>query len=248
MADNLALGTEFLQCQVAVFQYFGILKTEFFSSLLHLLIEFFLHLTRTTFQDLPCLGDVLLISLVLLLTDTGSFAVVDVVFQAGFVLALLDPFSCDGEVTAAGFVQLLDEIQHLIHIRYVRVGAEIAACSLVDGARLEDAREEFVGNTDAGVGLSVFQEDIVARIVLLDETVFQQQGVLFGVDNGIGNVVNLTHQNLGLEPVNLLMEIGGNTALQTLGFAYINNGVRIVIELVASWFLRHAQHDVLQIR
>ena len=43
------------------------------------------------------------------------------------------------------------------------------------------------------------------------------------------------------------MEVGGDTSFEVLGLAYINDSVVLVIKLVAPWFLRHAEHDILEI-
>ena len=49
------------------------------------------------------------------------------------------------------------------------VRAIVGAPFLVDGTSTEDAWEEFVGDSDGRVGLAVFQQHVVARVVLLDE-------------------------------------------------------------------------------
>ena len=53
-------------------------------------------------------------------------------------------------------VEFLDKLQNAIHRWDVRVGAVVGAPFLVDGARLEYARQILVGDADAGVGFAVF--------------------------------------------------------------------------------------------
>lgn len=81
-------------------------------------------------------------------------------------------------------------------------------------ACLEDTGKVFVGHADAGIGLTVLEQHVVARIIFLDECVLEQQSVFLAVDNRIADVFNLAHQYLGLKAVYLFMEIGGDTTLK----------------------------------
>ena len=91
------------------------------------------------------------------------------VVEADLVFSCLNTLLCDGLTTGAWVVELLDERKNGLHRHHVRVGAVVGAPFLVDGSRAEDAREEFVGDTDGRVGLTVFQQNVIPRIVLLDE-------------------------------------------------------------------------------
>ena len=83
----------------------------------------------------------------------------------------------------------------------------------INGTRLEDSGQILLGDTDAGVGLAVFEQHIIARVVALDQAVFEQQRVFFGVDHSVGDVADFGHQHLGLEPIDFGMEVRRNTAL-----------------------------------
>ena len=43
------------------------------------------------------------------------------------------------------------------------------------------------------------------------------------------------------------MEVGRDTGLQVLSFAYIDNGSVSIIELVTAWLLWHRLYNVLQL-
>ena len=42
------------------------------------------------------------------------------------------------------------------------------------------------------------------------------------------------------------MEVRRNTALQPLGFSHVNDGVVLVIELIAARFLRHIEDNIFE--
>ena len=100
---------------------------------------------------------------------------------------------------------------------------------------------------DGRIGLSILQKHVVSRLVFLDQVVFQQQGVLLGVDHRVGDVPNLAYEHLGLVAVHFLVKIRGNALLETLGFSYVYDGVVLVVILVTARFVWHVQDDVLQI-
>ena len=58
--------------------------------------------------------------------------------------------------------------------------------------------------------------------------------------------MDFTHQYLGFEPVNLFMEIRGDTPFEVLGFSDIDDGAVSVPELVAARLLRHVGDDVFE--
>ena len=97
-----------------------------------------------------------------------------VIFQTRLVLALLYTFLCYRHSASARFVELVYEFEHGKHAARMRVGPEERSESLVYLSRLEYARQIFVRDADAGVGLAVLEQYVVARIVFLYETVFEQ--------------------------------------------------------------------------
>ena len=201
---------------------------------------------RVSLQYLACLGYALTVVLHALPPRAGCVAVVYVVFQARFVLALGDAFGCNRDVALARFVEFAYQFEHGVHACRVRIGSVVGSPFAVYLACLEYSRQIFARDTDAGVGLSVFKEYVVAGVVLLYKTVFEQQRVLFGVHHGVAYVFNLRHQNLCLESIYLLVEVARHTLLQPFGLAYIYNGVVLVVELVASGFVGHAQDYAFQ--
>ena len=88
------------------------------------------------------------------------------------------------------------------------IGSIICTSFLINGSSAEDARKILFGNADAGVGFSVFQQYIIAWIVLLDQGIFQQQSIFFCIDNRIADIPYLGHQYLRFKSIYLAMEVG----------------------------------------
>ena len=191
VADHLAAADETLQGYVFPLHFVCLFKAQFCCQLFHFCAQVIQYLAGIPFQDFTCLHDVFLVFLVALLVGTGAHAALDVIVQADLIFSALYPLFGDGSMAGAGFVQLLDDVEYGIHRADVAVGPKVGAPFLVDGAGLEDARQVFVGDADAGVGLPVFQQHVVARIVLLDELILQQQCVFLAVYHGIADVVDL---------------------------------------------------------
>ena len=204
MAHHLALGAELLHQQVLLLQFFGVLKAQFLGGFLHLSKEMVRHLARVSFQYLACTVYHLAVFLQRLPPNARPAAVVDMVIQARFVLSCGYPLSGQGQSARAGMIELLYQLQDGVHASEVGIGAEIRAILPVYGACLKDTWELFVCDTDGRVGLSVLQQHVVSRVILLDKRILQQQRILFAVHDGVGDIVNLAHQHLRLKAIHLL--------------------------------------------
>ena len=113
------------------------------------------------------------------------------VLKAKFVLPVSDAFSGNTLSASAQGVEVLDEFKQCLQGRDVAVRAEIGAHTLVYLSCVDDARQVLVGDADAWVGFTVFQQYIVTRIPLFYQVVLQKQGILLGVYYNIFYVVNL---------------------------------------------------------
>ena len=246
MAHNFALGAETLYKQVLLLQFFRLFKLQFGGFLLHLLENMLRKLACVSFQNLASLSDRRLIVLQRLLSAARRLAVVNVILQARLVLALFDALLRYYLAARARFVEFMNQFEHGEHAACVRVGTEERAEPLVHLSRLEHTRQILVRDADARISLAVFQQHVVAWVVLLYKTVFEEQGVLLRVHHRVAYILNLRHKHLGLEPVHLFMKIARYTLLQAFRLAYIYDGVFGVVELVAARFIRHVKHDVLQ--
>ena len=110
-------------------------------------------------------------------------------------------------------------------MHYAAIRAEIAvALTFFDAARDEHAGELLTGDADPGIGLGVLQQDVVLGFVLLDEVVFQQQGIGLAVHHrelGVGYLGN-QDAGFGVQPLRG-HEILRHPLVQVLGLAHINH-------------------------
>ena len=192
---------------ISLLELLGLLKLQFGRLLLHLVVHHAAQLARVAAQNLACLAHAVLVLLERLPPDARPEAVVYVVFEAGLEPPFGHAVARQRQPAGARLVQFLYEVEHGIHARGVAVRPEVLPALLVDVARLEYTRIRVVGHADAGVGLSVLEQHVVARVVLLDETVLKQQRVLLGVDHGVAYVAYLRYEHLGLVAVHLLVEV-----------------------------------------
>ena len=246
VAHNLALGTETLYEDVLLFQRFRLLKLHLGCLLHHLRIYGAAYLARVSLQNLLRLLYVGAVVLPCLTPGARRVAVVYVVFQAWFVFVLLYSLLGYRHAARAGLVELLYKVEYGIHACQMTVWSVECAELAVYLPCLEYSRQIFVGYADAGVGLSILQQNVVARVVFLYQTVLQQQSIFLSVHHRVADVSYLRDEHLCLEPVYLLMEIGGYALLQTLCLAHVYYDVVFIIKLIAPRLVGHAQYDALQ--
>ena len=78
---------------------------------------------------------------------------------------------------------------------------------------------------------------------LLDERIFEQQGVGFAVDDDVADLGDLAHQHPHLGGMLLVLhEIGGDALAQALGLADVDDRTRPVEELVHPRFERQQRY------
>ena len=114
------------------------------------------------------------------------------------------------------------------------VGSEIAGAVLDQPAGQEDLGILIRAHADPGIGLRVLEQDVVPGLVLLDEVVFQQQGIRLGSHDRKLGVGDLRDQDAGLavEPLRR-DEILGDPLVQVLRLAYIDDiplGVIVAVD------------------
>ena len=67
----------------------------------------------------------------------------------------------------------MDQLQHNIYRFTITIWPVIFATFLIDGSRLEDPGVWFFRDTDRRIALPVFEQNVIVRLILLDEVVFQ---------------------------------------------------------------------------
>ena len=90
----------------------------------------------------------------------------------------------------------VNEVHQAIRQVGRKVRAEIGGAVFDEPARHIDAGEAFVGELDVRIGLVVAQQNVEARLVLLDEVVFKRQRFFFVVDQDVVDVARLGDQGV----------------------------------------------------
>ena len=72
---------------------------------------------------------------------------------------------------------------------------------------------------------------------MLDEVVFQQEGIRFAGHYHIAQVVDVFDQHVGFGVVVYLVEVGGYAFLQVFGFAYVDDFIVRIEVLVHARFV-----------
>ena len=182
---------------------------QFPGSALHLLFEVATHGAQVALEHRDDHVDEPAVFPFALRPDAGAFAVAQVVLQADRIFPLGDLLGGEVELAGTQGNHLADEIQHAVLHHHRSVGAEVLRPVAVQLPRRLHAREMLAAHHDPGIGLIVFEQDIVPRLEGLDERVFQQQGVGFAVHDDMADLGDLLHQHANLGAVLLaLHEIG----------------------------------------
>ena len=133
-------------------------------------------------------------------------------------------------VAGAYLIVLREEFQQVSGMNDRTVRPEIPV-SLHDSSGEVDFRELIPGYAYPRIGLGVLEQDIVLRLVLLDEIVLEQKGVSLSIDHGILRIRYLgdKYARLGIEPLRRY-EILRHTLVEVLRLAYIyDNPLGVII-------------------
>lgn len=115
-----------------------------------------------------------------------------------------------------------EEIQKNLGVGYRTIWSEISGPVPHNPPCKEYFRERIGRDAYPGICLGVFEKDVVAWLVLLDEVVLQQKGIRFRVHDRILQIGNLgnKYSRLGIEPFRRY-EILVNTLEEILRLAHI---------------------------
>ena len=115
--------------------------------------------------------------------DARAQAAVDVVLQAGLRVVAR-------QIHLAGRHQKMavDEVHQAVRQVAGEVRAEVGGAVLAQPPRHVDARILLAGQLDVGIGLVVAQQDVEARLLLLDQVVLKRQRFFFVVDQDVVDV------------------------------------------------------------
>jgi hypothetical protein len=82
----------------------------------------------------------------------------------------------------------MDQFENGIYRIAETIGSVVLTGFLVDSTSLEYPRERLSCDTDTGITLSVFKQDVIVRLILLNEVIFEQEGILLALHYYVSNV------------------------------------------------------------
>src|SRR5438067_5649792 len=126
---------------------------------------------------------------------------------------------------------LVQQVNRLVNSGQAWVGAEIAVAVVGLGVARGKKLGPFFGYCylDIRVHLVVFKADVISRLVLLDELIFQHKRLEFGAREDVLEVVYVLDHAPHFWHLTLQRsEVGAHAVIQREGFANVNNVVGAV--------------------
>src|SRR6476661_1425761 len=114
------------------------------------------------------------------------------------------------------------------------VWAKIGRAVFYDLPRPENSWETFVFDDNPWIGFIILQHDVVLRLMLFDQTVFEQPSINFSIDYGKGDIADLADKNpgFGINFIRVLIEIRGDTIFKILRLSDIDQLIALIPKLV----------------
>ena len=152
-----------------------------------------------------------------------SQTALNVKLQTGSVLAGLNGRLVHRQLAGTQREHFFDDVEHRVHHLHRSIGAEVFRAVLDAAARGKNPRKALLFDAHPGVGLAVLEVDVVARLVLLDQRVLEQQRIKLGLGDNRLNVGDLAHQHAESGGIVALMEVRTYPLLQIFGLADVQD-------------------------
>ncbi len=212
-------------------RFAGLFEPHILRGLFHLRPKRHGQIPMPTFQEHPHIADCLRIGLVRGQTDYArTQAPVNVVLQARRLVYAAKVYG-----TRRHLEKPMDEVDQPVRQISRKIRPVIGAAVLSQTARHVYSRILFSGQLDVRVCFVIAQQDVVARLVLLDEIVLERERFFVVVDLDKIDVPRLADQRSGFgvgQPV--LVEIASDARAKALRFADIDDfPVRILVQIHA---------------
>ena len=160
--------------------------------------------------------------------------IVDVIVKTDAHRPLLHAFSRNRPAARPQRIKLLQKLEQRAHHRGARIRAIITSALRHNVAREKHTRIQLVCDAYPRIRLVVLQQDVVARLILLDKTVFKMQGIVLAAHHNVAHISDVAHQHVCLHRVVYTVEIRRHTPFQPLRLAYIYNRPHLVVVEITS--------------
>jgi hypothetical protein len=147
------------------------------------------------------------------------------VFKADFELTFLNILFAQIKITSPDTVEFPNQIKYTFHGYHISVGSvKSAPLVVVLVSNRHNSGKALIGHPYIWKALVVFQSDIVARLVFLDQVIFQQQRIELRVDHCTLDSGHFPDhpQRFAIGGIGLV-KVAGHSFTQVLCLTYINN-------------------------
>lgn len=228
------LALYFFEQHVLLFQLLCLFKFQLLGQCVHLFFEMVGQLLDVSVENLAYLFDIFQVIGLALHAFARPFAVFDVILQTHLVFVPFDVLGRQQVGAGAYGIYRAYEFDYGACQLHIGIGTVVFRAVVNDLAGEKHPWKRLVAHRNPRVGLVVFEQYVVAGLVLLDKTVFEVQGIFFAAYNGVFDVADITHQHGGAQRFVPLVEIGADAPFQVLGLAYVDDVPLLVEVLVYS--------------
>ena len=203
-------------------------KYQIFRRLIHALCDELHNRLIIAVQKIHGLADVFPVSLSGNIALAGSLALLDMVIEAGPLLA--DIFR-EIPLTGADLVDFSQKLDGILHGSGAGVGAKIPALILFHRSGKKNPGVILVhGHIDEGIGLIVLEHRVVFWPVLLDEVALQNQCFKFRVRHNVLETPDPRHHLVDLGPlVPAGLKILTHPVFQGNSLSHIDDGILLIV-------------------
>ena len=223
--DDALVVLQLLDGAESVAQLGGIFKAQLLGGGLHALLQILRELVRLALENQHRLVDAAAVFLCGRVLETVAGAGAHVVIEAGSGLANVAREAARARRQAE---RLGDRVDDLVRDAAAAVGAEITRAVL---RRLVGEGEGRIFRAqiepDKGIALVVLEEDVIVRLVELDEGVFQHKRLKLGIDHDDVEIRHMVDHRGDLRQV-LAAEIARDAVFERLGLADIDDGAGFI--------------------
>ena len=223
LTHNNAFRAIILNQAIALLKLLRLLESQLLRQPRHLIAEIGHKLLRFSSQNLPYAVDIAVVSLMVDVAGAATTALLDMVLQAQAPLATRYVLWRYRYAACAHRIELAYKFEHRARHRSIGIRPVVARTVAYMLPGEEHARVHLVGNHDPRIGLIVFEQHVVAGLVLLNHRIFKIKGVLLGGHHYVLHVGYVAHQYIGTQHVVGAVEVRRHPALEVLGLAYVYN-------------------------
>ncbi len=237
---HVLLLHEALYGEVFLFLGAGLLEVPRLRRLFDLLFELLQELLVPSREEVGDLIDDRPVRLFIDLIHAGGRALVDAGQDAR-----PRPRPEDGIPASPHGIDGLHHLEKLFRVLGAGVGPEVEGAVVLDISRYGEGGEAVLDAQAQGdIRLVVLEHDVVLGLVLLDEVVLEEKGLLLVAREHDGDVVHVAQEALGLLVLVPLSEIAFYPVLDASRLAYIDDVLPFVTEEIDAGALREVRYII----